>query len=431
LSQIEGSELPQLLLFDTVQLPGIIKDRPCFPSFVRNVISPFTFFVTHNAGVCSISLSSSIRKLIAEFNSPTEAGAGVRFEVLLEGEKSQVDFLINIVEEHPDFFHEYIPDLAVETCVVFEDSDLPGFLLTACHGHPFAACLEIPIDSDGVNVFDDENEAVEHKLHVPAESRPTYRPPEVFEKPSVLEAQLESAIPQRHRRIRKEPIIFSPAVLELITQCHLILSQETHLRQLAASDLFRRCERDRDEFHDQIKRVRELSDKVAEITGDDEEPESGEEDSEQADEERLVGAAKLQKRLEDAGLRQKDLVKRYHGLFQKLERLQVRELTEQERAWAEELKRMDQATGEGEVVEDKGASMPPWRRIQEARSVKDELLSSAAAVTKEGESRGDSPHRVPAEYRKAKVAHVNELLERETALVEATAARLSRLNMET
>lgn len=78
----------------------------------------------------------------------------------------------------------------------------------------------------------------------------------------------------------------------------------------------------------------------------------------------------------------------------------------------------------------------PWKRFDDVKSLKDDLLSQANQLQNKPMGDGDGglgnsmPNlRVPSEIRKAKVAQVMSLLERETALVDAVKGRLERLSV--
>ncbi|KAK7217098.1 hypothetical protein V2G26_005101 [Clonostachys chloroleuca] len=79
-----------------------------------------------------------------------------------------------------------------------------------------------------------------------------------------------------------------------------------------------------------------------------------------------------------------------------------------------------------------GASKPLWKRLEEAKTLQDELLDEVAALKKaEGVtgsgSLGTTELRIPQDIRRSKLQQVQGLLSRETALVEAVRARLERL----
>lgn len=100
------------------------------------------------------------------------------------------------------------------------------------------------------------------------------------------------------------------------------------------------------------------------------------------------------------------------------------------------------ALGES-VLEPEGQQAPPadskqaWKRFEEIKSLRDALFSQVDQLQKTGgegvgQDGAASPARglkIPADIRKAKVAQIMGLLERESALVDAVKTRLERLSV--
>jgi len=368
-------------------------------------------------------MSSWIQKLERELSTAQNEGAEFRLNIFLEDARSVVEHTIRIPKER---YENTSTNIA--SCVIIDDSDIGYFLLTAVHGEPYAATLDISAD----DVFLDDPAVERHMaldmddLPQRLELRQSYQPPQTFWMRSELTSFIEQKVPARRRSSLKEEVKLSEATLNLLIKSHQILSQETHQLSLAAADLFRRCERLKDEFRDQIFRASQLATRIDGVTGDDEEDFD-------ADEERIVGSAKIEKRLEEVKLKQHCLVTQHERIRKKLAKIGGRELTEKEEAWAVELDKMDQSIdygGQANVNQENGG-VPTWQRFDEVGRLKDDLMMQAKEAGTDTEDEGaNGAVKVPSEFRKQRVGKVMELLERETALVDAATQRLNRLNIQ-
>jgi nucleoporin NUP82 len=166
----------------------------------------------------------------------------------------------------------------------------------------------------------------------------------------------------------KEEIRLSPATLDLMTEAHRVLSRETHQLGIAAADLFRRCQRLLEEFHDQIKRTDDLTYRVERLAGEDAD------DYDEDDPDRPRGNAALVHRLEAARARQEELVERHNELRKKMAK-SGRALSEKEEGWVQEIQKLGDSIINSSAKENKDSrngNVPqyeePWRRFEEVRS---------------------------------------------------------------
>jgi len=202
-----------------------------------------------------------------------------------------------------------------------------------------------------------------------------------------------------------------------MTDAHKVLSEETHRLGTAAAELFRRCERLQIELQSQIKKVHEVAGRVDEITGDDRDDEPAADVNE-----------RVEARILKASNRQKELTDRIEKLRRQATKATGRELTDKERGWAEEVVEVQSAVlGEGDTVDDSGTTKQPWIRFDEVKQLKDELLDQIQDLAAEDTRPASRGVKVPSEIRKAKMAQITALLNRETALVEGAKNRLDRL----
>lgn len=363
-----------------------------------------------------------------ELETTTDTGAGFRLDLLLESKKTTVDHVLRRENESH----------STPACISLVDSDLGWFTLTSAANQPYAVILDLPIDSDMYDSF-----APDHvPLALPApEVRQHYQPPDAFFAASSLPAFLDSVTQSANYRLQKtdlkNQVRFSPATLQLLTDAHRILSSETSRLGAAAADLFRRCERMKLELAEQIRKVDEIAQRIDSVTGDDDEGAETEQGG------RVVGKEKIDQRMGAAHDRSEQLQQRVEALRRKMAGLGGKELSSREEAWAEEVSSLRQSIGMSEddqadaITNHDTSSLTG--RLQAVTQLQKDLVARATELTtqQDGEERreenddealGASTSRlVPVDYRKQKIQQVMQLLERETALVDAVTERLGRL----
>ncbi|KAI9799951.1 MAG: hypothetical protein M1825_004322 [Sarcosagium campestre] len=440
--------LPTLFQFESVTAFGSDSSSydTAWPTFTQDPYSRYAFFVNTSSAVTYMSLSTWVGSLEAELQSGGESGADLRLDVLL---KSVATLREKVCVAIRDKSLDRAAKLRGTTAsVVLRDSDLGYVLLTAFDHQPHAACFDLPDldvlqeEEDALSFQDEESEAEHQDL---PQTRPVFRAPSSLWSQSPIPLFLEANRRSGHKRRLDTEIRFSQSTLHLMAEAHKILSDYTHHLGIAASQLFRRCERLQEEFRDQIVRVGEVANRVDALTGRDEDSGGGE--------------IAIGRRLGKAKARQTELMSRYEALRRRIGRIGGPELSDKERTWAIEVEALaestvggvddlqdegyDEGEGEDDAAIDNDQEPTPWQRFQEVKTLTTELIEQARTITqhdKESSSRdngasdGDdygniSPLRVPADIRKAKVAQVMRLLERETALVDAARGRLERLSM--
>ena len=537
-------------------------------TFTKDVKSNHSFFVANESGLYSISIASWARALERELMDMGVAGADFRVDLLLRGMNSDVQALVQMPQKQSGR-----RSTSLSACTVLEDSDLGHFMLAEVNGQAFAVTLasvergEVDLDaaldldlsltrpmSSGVDsssrlddfttggsTVDDLGGAATDGAMI--EFRPKYQPPEIFWQRSALRSTVESNLQKRQQGKRQQllsdEIRLSVATLELMTEAHRTLSTETHHLGIAVADLFRRCERLRDEFAEQIGRIDELAARIEGVIGcdveddddlgsDGDEEEEGEEgEGGEISERKAMGTARIEQRMERARARQAELTTRHREIRRRLSKLGAPPLTRAEQAWASEVEELQQTIvqdGDGDMARktngygDEDASMGmdergnrsslslsishnragQKSRLDEVKKIAGELVQKAKqAAEAEAEQEGQGRHKgrssregsagldvggeeeeeekhgsglttgawlgrlsnsgvgggngmgsrrgsergrsrqgsrqsmaVPEEMRRARVGEVMEMLERESALVEATAERLHRLSVQ-
>lgn len=339
-----------------------------------------------------------------------------------------------------------------QACISLVDSDLGWLVLTAIGHRPQAVVLDLPIETDLYRTFAPDDAP----LALPASAiRQPYQPSGTFTSPSTLPKFLDSITQSVNSRLRKtdlkSQVRFSPATLQLLTEAHRVLSSETSRLGAAAADLFRRCERMKLELTEQIRKVEDIARRIDSVTGDDDDVAGSPANNGQVA--RIVGPEKIEQRMDAARTNSDKLHRRVEALRYKIAGLGGKELSAREEAWREEVLTLRQTLGikdesgkeqGGSVNDDDGEDVSDASliaRLQNVTQLQKELLDKAKEATekktvpeeKEEDlqssqlSMSTSSSRVPPDFRKQKVQQVMQLLERETALVDAVTERLGRL----
>ncbi|TVY42930.1 Nucleoporin [Lachnellula subtilissima] len=405
---MDDADPPSLLTFqvlDTTRTGEVWEGN--WPMFSSDFTSRYSFFVTDTSSVTYISLTPWVFTLENELR---DSGVGAEFRIDL------------MVKAHNSFreriYTEQSKDRSspLASSVAMRDPDLGYFILTATPYHPVAVIFESP-DTGEIGHRSCSPTYDSEPLQLIIDPRPVYQPAHALEEQSVLPSLLEKLRHSRYKRLLKEDIRLSPATLHVMTDTHKVLSEETLRIGTAAAELFRRCERLQIELQSQIKMVHKVAGRVDEITGDDRD------DQPAADVNERVEA-----RISTASKRQKELTERIEKLRKQATKATGRGLTDKERGWAEEVVEVQSAVlGEGDTVDDFGKTKQPWVRFDEVKRLKDELLDQVEDLAAEDARPASRGVKVPPEIRKAKMAQITALLNRETALVEGARNRLDRL----
>ncbi|CAK4030230.1 Nucleoporin NUP82 [Lecanosticta acicola] len=454
----EMDAVKDLLLFETLDFPrGDQTTSDAWPTFTPSPTDRYQLFSGQPTGVYSMSFRPWISGLESELADPGAAqeGVGFRLNILLESARTDVETMTS------DFDRAY-PDMSAAIAVLGE-ADVGYVLLTSAPEQPFAVVLEVP--SATSHPFAPDSVAPESVFS--PESRAAYRPADVLFQETALPAQLEAwrreSATGASGDVRGQ-IRFSPYTLQKITEAHRLLSSETHNLGIAAADLFRRCERMVSEMKAQVEKVKELSNRIDSVTGENEFPEQAEGSPE------LVrgGRGKIQNRIQARQDKTVQLRERVEGLRKKMRQLGGRELSAKERAFAEEVDRLEQSipparaaaptsptaivkmenseiTTTTESQSDAGgdpayslaarfrAAQEVYARLmQQADDAQKQLQQAQGGAQEESASRpttAGGSHAAAADYRQQKLAYVFDLLERETALVDAVGERLEKLQV--
>jgi nucleoporin NUP82 len=405
---------PALLTFqvlDTLKAEEVWAGS--WPTFSPDVTSRYNFYVTDTSSITHISLSPWVFRLENEL-SEGSVGTELRVGLLAKGD--------NTVRERIYTQPLKKGEAGLAASVLIRDPDLGYFLLTADQNGPKSMTFELPEEDffDPMRRSRSPTFIEEERKPLPLfQARDVYQPARVLDLKTRLPEYLEKQRHGKYKRLLNENVRLSPATLNIIAEAHKILGDETHALGEEAALIFRSCERLQLELQNQIKKTREVVEKVDSVTGDD-----------FVDGPIFKDRANLEDRFNNAVARQKELTERVNNLKRRATTHVASPLTEKERAWAEEVNVLAtniKVDDEFEPADEKG----PQQRFDEVMELKEELIAQARdAATSEGGD-GKQDVQVPSGTRKAKVAQIMSLLDRESALVEGAKNRLERLSMAT
>jgi nucleoporin NUP82 len=436
---LDDEDDKDLLLFETVDISHPDFDNEGWPTFTTSPSDRYEVFATTPSGVYCLNFRPWIRSLEDEVVGSTEEGVDFRVNVLVESSRTSVHKVVDMPAE---------PYRGINTAIALIDNSVGYLVLTAAMNVPFSALLDIP-----PHPYAPDPIVPPTALLPSPEPRAPYQPAEEFFARSRLPELLNTARAQ-NKAISgdlQSQVRFSPQTLQLMTEAHRILSTETHRLGLAAAELFRRLERMRAEMQEQVRRVKEAKQRVEAVVGEDEAVEDYEGD-EGEEGEMLVGKDKMEVKVNESNERTVELMDRVERLRKKMAKLAGTDLSGKEKAFAEEVKRIDaelspppradEDRNAGSVISLDSSSAPSspevqrketlTSRLEAVHRMHEQLLQQANEMAERAagdDSAGASTVLAGSEYRRRQMAKVRGLLEREAALVEGAAERLGRMGV--
>lgn len=412
--QFAEPKIPSLLAFqalDTMTPVEVTEDS--WPVFSADALSRYSFFVTHHAGITFVSLTSWIFRLEGELSGDFEAGTDFR-----------IGLLVNSQSSRDRVYAQPAADSAVPLagCVVLRDPDVGYFLLSATPYEPIAVTFDSP-EMDLVPVRREASPEREREASMAPldfyEPRPVYNPPHVFDQGSSLPVLLERLRSSRHKTVMTQEVKLSPLTLQIFTDAHKVLSDETYKLGVSAAEIFRRCELLQSELKQQVAKANEVKGKIDTINGVDRNDETDN--------------AMYERRIAAARERQDSIAKRVENLRKIVGKATTRDLSNKERAFIEEVRALNASVaGPANADEErvaKAQSKELWKRLESVKKLQTELVADVEALKKSGQMEAPSTPelRIPQDIRRNKMQQVQGLLSRETALVEAVTSRLEKL----
>lgn len=439
--QLEGCT-QSLLLLDTISLTSDSTVQTCNPSFTPDIHSSYAFFITQDLGVSFVSLKSWLDRLAEELADISGASPDFRVNLLLNEDRYPLEQPL----KYSQHFIESEADKAAKpvSAVVLEDSDVGYMLISSANGQPYACTFDTPNslalaeDLGGLALTSDEPDRLPEQPIDPP--RPPYQPAQAFYSDLESPYFIERSVPERHKRILNDEIKLSDAAMNIMVDAHRVAQTDSDALQEAVSELYRRCERMVEEWRDIIKRAAECNSLVDSVVGEgveDEWEERGRDGNGEMDEGTST-RDKVARRLDAVRRRQEDLSRRYEEMRRKMRGVSGKELSDKERAWAEEIRNTSRDLGVNvENEEDDGdervGESKLSKRFEDVKKLGDELVKQGEAIAEQaGDDLGGSRElRVPEGLRKQAVQRVQDLLDRESALVERVAERVEVLTMRT
>ncbi len=421
-------QTPSLLTFQTFDTLKPVEVTPeSWPMFSGDVTSRYAFYITHPAGITYVSLAPWVFRLESELQGESDAGAEFRIDLLAKGQGS----------ERERIYTQARGQNALAAATAIRDPDLGYFVLSATHQDPVVLFFDTP-----------ESQVVprESPVTIPEpidlapqeigwEARPLFHPSDALNHRSALPTWIDHLKTGRRRPLYQQELRLSMATLEVFHEGHKLVSNEVSEINDAVAELFRKCESLQEELRSQIKAANEAKTRIDRITGED----SPDDDPPVSHNDIIVD------RLQRARDKHEELAARMEKLKRQLSRATSRDLSDKERAWADEVRTLSGGILGPETDDASPSSTPkthkqPWKRFEEVQSLRDALFSQAEALQKSrldtdsGDSSPASPAlppslRIPAGVRKQKMAQVIGLLDRETALVDAVKARIEKLSV--
>ena len=416
-------QTPSLLTFQTFDTLKPVEVTPeSWPMFSGDVTSRYSFYITHPAGITYVSLAPWVFRLESELQGESDAGAEFRIDLLAKGQGSERERIYTQARGQNT--------LAAATAI--RDPDLGYFVLSATHQDPVVLFFDTPesqvVPRESPVVIPEQIDLAPQEIGW--EARPLFYPSDALNHRSALPAWIDHLKTGRRRPLFQQELRLSMATLEVFHEGHKLVSSEVSEINDAVAELFRKCENLQDELRQQIKAANEAKTRIDRITGED----SPDDDPPVSHNDVTVD------RLHRARERHEELVGRMEKLKRQLSRATSRDLSDKERAWADEVRTLSGGILGPETDEaspSTSKTKQPWKRFEEVQSLRDALFSQAEVLQRSRQDTdSDSPAspappslRIPAGVRKQKMAQVIGLLDRETALVDAVKARIEKLSV--
>jgi nucleoporin NUP82 len=413
---------PALLTFQTFDTLKPVEVMPeSWPMFSEDATSRYSFYITHPAGITSVSLAPWVFRLESELEGDSEAGAEFRLDLLVQGQGS----------ERERIYTQPRGQSSLAAATAIRDPDLGHFVLSATHHDPVVLFFDTP--ERDIAPRESPAAILEHvdlpQPEVGWEPRPLFYASEALDHKSAMPAWIDHLKTGRRRPLFHQEMRLSMATLGVFTEGHKVLANEVGNINNAVAQLFRKCQTLQEELRKQLEKANEAKKKVDRITGED-----------SADDETPVSQDQITRnRLRQVRERQEELASRMERLKRQLGRATSRELSDKEKAWAEEVRALGSSVL-GSEADQTSSSTPktkqPWKRFEEIKGLRDALFEQAEQLQRPRDGTdSDAPAspvpglKIPAEVRRQKMAQVIGLLDRESALVDAVKARIERLSV--
>lgn len=482
---LPSADAKELTLIDTFALDDSLAGNTAnWPTFTVDVVHNYSVFLTSTNRVYSLSLNDWITRLAAELTGSEgeDHGLKTRLETSVASPVCITNKLLETSEQSAE---------VLSAPAIIDDTGLGYFLLTSTVNTPYAVSFDqahlrastIEPSSPELSSLSPsrilgripDQPVIDDVAALP--SRSPYTPASIFYVNHLQPLDnLRGRLPPNLKKVLVErPLRLSPFTLEIMTAAHRTVSVQTSKLENAASELFRRCERLREELGDQVKQMTDLAQRLQRLQPGGEEDENGE----------VKVAKSHQDRIVEAKDKQAKLVARYEAVRRTVGRLggRKRELSSKETAWINEIDVLASAVGigsdgaEGKPDDDRSrldarydtvgqdvltlstrintniilqvkklssSLLEESQMVEKQSPALEQSVSSLSASTSLSRSRasigtavsnggsgsGSTLFGVSSRLQKERIADVMAMVEREGAVIDAVVQRLDKLKVE-
>lgn len=451
---VPASEGGEFVLLETLSIGAGSASEANKPAFSFDDSDTYNFFVTTNSSVQSFSLANWAARVGGEVMGDefegVDAGLQTRLRLACQGLICSEKELIGSQQTGKTA-------APLSVAIPIQGSSIGSLLLTSAGDRAIASQLdqssfrtskispnEPAFYSSSQSPFRASQALIQVLQEDPGQSidlqptRAPYAPSQALYQNHMLKLDnIKSSLPIHRRSVLTDkPLRLSPACLDVMTLAHRNFSHQTSDVEQAAAELFRRCERLREELVDQVRQMTQLAERFNNLKTDSESNTK----VEGASASPSTHSEKLDARIEAAKARQKELFNRYERVRRKAGQVgrAKKGLSIKEQAWALELESMAKHIGLDTEEDETIAS-----RIKVATQLSKDLASEAKSVKPtgavgSGTQTPDGKVRVRlgaggggmTSHRRGKIQEVMGMIEREAAIIEAVQGRLTRLNVD-
>ncbi|KIX03902.1 uncharacterized protein Z518_07455 [Rhinocladiella mackenziei CBS 650.93] len=457
---VPSSDPKQLTWIETFSLDDPTTNSATnWPVFTGDIVHSYSLFFSTPKQVYSFSLNDWISRLAAELTGtePIDPGLKTRLETTCQSQACLSNKLLEVGE----------PTEILSAPTVVDDMSVGYFILTTTPSSAYSVFFDqghLQASTIAPSSPELTSASPSRIARIPAQEDPSnletlptrspYVPSKIFYANHLypLEHMRQRLPPNLKRAIIERPMRLSPAMLEIMTFAHRTISVQSSELEKAAAELFRRCERLREELRDQVKQMSELAQRLQHIQSSGEDDEDGDVKEKMSQETRIRHAQE----------RQAKLVARYEALRRKVGRVgsAKRELSSKEMAWIEEIGFLGKNVGVSDVqgAEPSEPNANLGKRFETVEQLARDLVDESRRLEKQqqqtrierGESTlssstmsasmsssmsasktsASSPFGVSSRLQKERIADVMAMVEREGAVIDAAMKRLERLSVE-
>lgn len=360
-------EPKDLILVESVQVASSEADSQEWPLFSPDPTAPYDFYLTSSSRVDFISLSAWASRLEEELLSVALPDSGLEFRLkVLCGD--DIAFSEEILHCSDQLGYDSMEHLS--RALIMCNSEIGHFLLTGTPTGPHAVTFDIPAPKCHAMILaragghssprspskGEPELSMSSAEAMATPARPAYEPPAALydNRSTQVKELLLCDVPSRRQAASKQEIRLSPRTLDIMTVAHRLLSLQTTQVEQAAAELFRRCDRLREELEDQVRQMVDLSERIQRNNSATEDR-KGDRNSQ------------CEYRITKAMDRQQRLGERYETLRRKVSRATSggKEMSIKEKAWVSEMAKLGSTFGVESAMEVDGPDFQAQNRIGE------------------------------------------------------------------